>query len=104
MMNDNYYTSGKQYQVKCSSVITPDNKGNVINFDLVLKQLKYLLPRVLVLFRFREQTQKALWSNDMLVPFDEESEKEHTLLLMPGITVFITTEMYLTTNLNSIRK
>ena len=58
MMNDNYYTSGKQYQVKCSSVITPDNKGNVINFDLVLKQLKYLLPRVLVLFRFREQTQK----------------------------------------------
>lgn len=49
MMNDNYYTSGKQYQVKCSSVITPDNKGNVINFDLVLKQLKYLLPRVLVL-------------------------------------------------------
>lgn len=40
----------------------------------------------------------------MLVPFDEESEKEHTLLLMPGITVFITTEMYLTTNLNSIRK
>ena len=35
MMNDNYYTSGKQYQVKCSSVITPDNKGNVINFDLV---------------------------------------------------------------------
>ena len=46
MMNDNYYTSGKQYQVKCSSVITPDNKGNVINFDLVLKQLKYLLPSI----------------------------------------------------------
>ena len=46
MMNDNYYTSGKQYQVKCSSVITPENKGKLINFDLVLKQSKYLSPKV----------------------------------------------------------
>ena len=40
----------------------------------------------------------------MLVPFDEESEKRTYTLLMPGITVFIITEMYLIMNLNSIQK
>ena len=49
MMNDNYYTSGKQYQVKCSSVITPDNKGNVINFDLVFETIEIPFAEVLVL-------------------------------------------------------
>lgn len=105
MMNDNYYTSGKQYQVKCSSVITPDNKGNVINFDLVFETIEIPFAESIgTSLDLENKPKKALWSNDMLVPFDEESEKEHTLLLMPGITVFITTEMYLTTNLNSIRK
>ena len=58
MMNDNYYTSGKQYQVKCSSVITPDNKGNVINFDLVFETIEIPFAEYWYFFRFREQTQK----------------------------------------------
>ncbi|MFM0831975.1 phage tail family protein [Staphylococcus epidermidis] len=76
MMNDNYYTSGKQYQVKCSSVITPENKGKLINFDLVFETIEIPFAESIgTSLELENKPNKALWSDDMIVPFDEESSK-----------------------------
>ena len=101
MMNDNYYTSGKQYQVKCSSVITPENKGKVINFDLVFETIEIPFAESIgTSLDLENKPNKALWSNDMLVPLTKKVTRELILLLTVGIIVFIITEMFLIMSLN----
>ena len=76
----------------------------MINFDLVFETIEIPFAESIgTSLDLENKPNKALWSNDMLVPFDEENDKRTYTLLIFGITVFITTEMYLITNLNSIK-
>ena len=71
--NDNYYVNGKQYKVKNTDVIVPEENGKKINFDLVFETTEIPLAEIIATSIDLEKRQdKELWSNDMLIPFDEQ--------------------------------
>ena len=69
---DDYYVSGKQYQVKCSAPIVPEQKGRYIHFELEFETEEIPFAESIgTSLDLENRPDKELWSNDMLIPFDE---------------------------------
>lgn len=70
--NDNYYVNGRQYQVICSDVISPEENRKKINFSLKFETAEIPFAESIgTSLDLEKRPDKELWSNDMNIPFDE---------------------------------
>ncbi|ARM67876.1 phage tail domain-containing protein [Staphylococcus caprae] len=70
--SDDYYVSGKQYLVKCSAPIIPEQKGRYIHFELEFETEEIPFSESIgTSLDLEKRPDKELWSNDMDIPFDE---------------------------------
>ena len=71
--NDNYYVNGKRYKVKNADVIVPEENGKKISFELVFETTELPFAESIgTSIDLEKRPDKELWSNDMLIPFDEQ--------------------------------
>lgn len=71
--NDNYYVNGKRYKVKNADVIVPEENGKKISFELVFETTEIPFAESIgTSLDLEKRPDKELWSNDMLIPFDEQ--------------------------------
>lgn len=74
--NDNHYVNGRQYQVMCSDVIVPEENGRKINFSIKFETVELPFAESIgTSLELEKRPDRELWSNDMLIPFDEEDAR-----------------------------
>lgn len=72
--SDDYYVSGKQYQVKISAPIVPEQKGKTIHFELEFETVEIPFAESIgTSIQLETRPDKELWSNDMLIAFNEQN-------------------------------
>ena len=74
--NNNYYVNGRQYQVICNGVIEPKEVGRKIQFSLDFETDELPFAESIgTSLELEKRPDRELWSNDMLIPFDEEDAR-----------------------------
>lgn len=74
--NDNHYVNGRQYQVMCSDVVVPEENGRKINFSIKFETVELPFAESIgTSLELEKRPDRELWSNDMLIPFDEEDAR-----------------------------
>ena len=74
--NDNHYVNGRQYQVMCSDVVVPEENGRKINFSIKFETVELpFVESIGTSLELEKRPDRELWSNDMLIPFDEEDAR-----------------------------
>ena len=74
--NDNHYVNGRQYQVMCSDVVVPEENDRKINFSIKFETVELPFAESIgTSLELEKRPDRELWSNDMLIPFDEEDAR-----------------------------
>lgn len=69
--NYEVYVSGKRYEVKCTGVITPQQEGNKVTFDIEFETDELPFAESIgSSLDLETDKNKSLWSYDMGIPFD----------------------------------
>lgn len=76
--NYEVYVSGKRYQVKCTGVISPQQQGNKVTFDIEFETEELPFAESIgTSLDLENNTNKELWSYDMGIPFDINDPRRH---------------------------